>query len=512
MKYPDEEELIQRNNKKTAKIEFTKKMLEDMKMENYITVQPKDELALIEHYRQMPNVKFEPGIDEFWKSQETQINNHKVTTEIDEYMSNFHECEKIKERIEEQNRDEQSVYNYDKQEKDARRQIKLAKERLKLSKKKYHLKKVKTDPFKEIFGILVPGVNDDYENLKEARRGITADKHSLKEAKLRYEQLQEARQKFEYKKAKLNAEKRIALSNMTNISYKLLAKQTKALKIDEQSKIISERYHKQYNVIDQFNAIKVFKDPAANEYLKNKNKELYDKIIKLQNSNPKFIVKLNGRIEIEGITNDLATLNKQMDELKKDMPANETKESISNKIDSFSIKETDTIDSVKNEMSTQNPSSEEYKQLQLKLKHLELEDLHKNALNDFENAKQKVIGNPSVSQNQLQQLNAKQKRIKIIEEELKNDPFTREMAKLNKIQSIINQYNKLKEDKELLNDQPSITDIVDINKSLENTNNSIPSAAQSVADTYKLILRNYTNKREKIEQKEKNNNKPEMTR
>ena len=317
MLYPTMKEIEKEENKKEFKINFTEELLKSLDVENYMTIIPSNEINILNHYKSMSNVEIEPGIEDFWNNQEQKISENSIKDLKSEYRSRFYECEHARETLKEKEIEENKANNFSTRLKKADHDIEKAKVALRKAQLSASTKQANTDPFKEIFQLIVnDGQSEELNKVKEARASVIEHKKSLDDCKRNRRELLEAKEKFEYSKNKLTFKEKNALAKMAEISYKIQKRQENVAIINKQNMEISKRYHKQFEIIDKYNAITNFQNSSENKALKANNPVLYKKIIALQKAKPKFIIKLNGNIEIKINEKSVSTVYSQIEEEK----------------------------------------------------------------------------------------------------------------------------------------------------------------------------------------------------
>ena len=87
----------------------------------------------------------------------------------------------------------------------------------------------------------------------------------------------------------------------------------------------------------------------------------------------------------------------------------------------------------------------------MKKQHLELQEKVEEAKADIAELKDRIINNPSPSQKDLKELQTKQARFKILEEELRNDSYSKTVSGLEELETAIREMREL----EAANDLPN---------------------------------------------------------
>lgn len=494
------EELMDRANKKIADIEIQKAHIEDeATFKDILTIEPREALSLMEHYNTMPEVEVDSKIGEFWRYQQEELNKLDMKTPQDEYINAFKEYQDLQESIDEKNRDDMGVNSLINQEAKAKEQIRAAEERKRDAKRKLAETKDEVDPLTELKGFIL-GNSKEYRTVRDAARELRNAKKGVRDAKQALLAIKERQGKLQEYKDRLSVKEHLALRKMLNAKTKIADNRYKAAKIDEQSQTIQAHLTKQYEIVDKYKSIQKFKN--SNEYssvrtiLKSNNKPLFDELESIPQNLPQNVLKISieNPLQENSLPIDQSRITKvesEISKIKGKLPSNINMDNLDAEIGNYTIKPGETIQSIEEDMKEMDPSSKEYKQLELKKSHLEFQQKVEYIQEEITTLKEELknfSGSAEELQAKLSELKTKQEYVKILEAELGKDSYSQTLSELHQLQTLMNEKEKLEAPKYFSN-------LTNVAQNLENST-TINSRTGSIADIYKLIQESIKRQRE----------------
>ena len=492
------DEFLERFKQKAAAYEGTKDWIEkEASLKEYIKV-PQDELALVDFYGQMPEVEMSPDIKEFWQTQKDELNKIDMQGPQKDYLAAFQRVQDLIESMDERRRDDLSANNYDYRELKARESVEKAREGVRDAKKEIKYMENDVDPFKAMLGALT-GTNKDSKTVRDTYRRLRDAKRNLRDAKINLASVQESRAEFEEKKSKLSAQEAEQLEKMLIAEKKMAINKETAEKINANAQKVQKSLHEQYALIDKYKAIQTFKKSndyvASRAIIATKNPDLAKELEAFPETLPsKFLkVTLSGPLQLPSNENKITELDTKIQEIKDKLPNDINMENLSVELDDYTIKSTDTVESIEASMEGLEPERKKYKQLEMKKDHLiaqqqvqTLQQEIETLINDI-----KTTSDNTELQAKLQTLQAKQSKLKILEEDLQKDPYSQTVAKLQDLQRLVSE-------KEGLQTQDNIVTLESTSEKLENSNIALNRDGRSVTIiiAYKAILDSIARKRE----------------
>lgn len=493
------DELLRRAQLKKADLMRTKAWVQEQaSIDDYVSIIPSAELALVEHYSAMPEVEMDPGIKEFWLEKQDALGKIDLQGPQEEYMSAYKEWQELVEIMDDKKRAELGSGGIAAAERQAKQGIKDAKERLKEAKQRSRDVESDVSPFSVMLGALT-GANKDAKTYMEAKKGVGKAKKGLKDARKRLAEIRERKADLKEKQDKYSVKEHMALEKMNDALEKMANNQALAAEIDANSKEFAQKLHQQYQTIDKFKSIQTLKQSTLNDVdtrnsLKLSNPELFEALEGLPESLPAKSIKvtLDGPIQLPDNTSKIADIDSKIEDIKKHLPSGvnlDNLESIANEITKLKLKETDTKDSIEAEMSTLDPSSQEYKQLEMKRNHLVLQEKYNNTKKTIEQLKRDIVSaDPKNQQRLLKKLSDQQQILGMIKEQLDKDPYSKTLKGFEDLQSLMQQ-------KEALKSQDNLQNLDDISTQIEASN--LPAQSSTLSQAYELIIKAIEEQRQK---------------
>ena len=504
-------ELLKRAQQKKADYERTKVWVSEQgSIDDFVSIKPSKELALVEYYSSMSDVEIAPEVKEFWTTQQQGLANIDIKGPQTKYLNAYEQWQKLVEDMDDDKRSQYGVNNFHKEEADAKHNIKEAQRRVREANKRIRDTEDEVNPFAAIIGAAT-GMNHDFRKLVEARHAKKEAKRGVKEAKLRLQAVRERKALLQERLSKQKVKEYMLLDTMNDALGEMAINQEAAAKIDENSKKYAQSLHKQYETIDKFKSIQKLKqgnlnDPSKRTLLKDNNKELFDSLEALPDSLPKnsFKVSLEGPLTLPDNSNRLSEIDEKIAEIQTHLPAGIDLEDLPNEIAKYKLKETDTKDTIEAEKATLDPNSQEYKRLEMKQKHLELQEKVETCKKNIETLKQEMVNADTDNKRQaiLKKLSKEKQIFDILKTELDKDPYSQTINGLEEIQ-------KLQSERTSINSQSNmnIQNLDDISTQLESSNFSIDRRTP-LATTYSLIVQAIErSKQENLKKLEKNHQK-----
>lgn len=388
----DYAELKRRADLKKADFERTKQALaQDIKIDEYENV-PREGLAEIEHYSQMPDVEIDSEVSEFWKAQQDALEQPKQDLKAgkSEYESAYKDWQDLIERMDDRRRDELGVNNYHEREYQAKYSVTQAKRRLADAKEKVASIQYDVDPFKALVGAIT-GTNKDAKSMRDAYRSVEDARKGLRDAKRNLAQVRENRAALEEKKASLSVQEYSVLQRMSDAQVKIEEAKETAKQIVEGGKDgrprtadVQARLRQQFDLIEKYRAIQALKKnseryAALSSYLENstpENKVLLAQLNSIPNNVPTkaFRITLQGPLQLLGQSDKITEVDKKIASLRAKLPANLYMQDLTADLEANRLHDTDTIETLTQEMEEMKnngeETSEKYQQLQRKLDYL----------------------------------------------------------------------------------------------------------------------------------------------
>jgi len=476
----DYEQLLEREKMKRADLERTKAWLaEDSSLQEYTEV-PQMELALFEHYSDMNQVGMDPEIKEFWEAQKEALGSIDMKTPQNEYLEAYRSWQNELERMDDKTRDELGVdYDYDQKEKQAKLAIRQAKSRYREAWAKARSLENDVNPFQamieSITGTGKRPVINALKGLRDAKKGI-------KDAKRQLLSVQESRARFEQNKDKINVRQALLLDTMLTAQEKMEANKKTAQQIHANSLKIQKVLHKQYELIDKYNAIQKFKQSKIYQDAKNRKDgdpvnpildELVKKLDTVPESMPRksIIVTLRGPVQLLPLnTEKIEELNRKIEEAKGKVSYDVDIEHLDTELEQATLQPTDTLKDLNLALNNMSEDEKEYKQLELKRDHLKLQnDVNTatatvtNLINEVKTLQTEIVAlseksdlSPAdqvVLQNKQNTLQAKlltlksqKENLERLETSLQNDSYSQNIARLQELQSLVQERENIHEE------------------------------------------------------------------
>lgn len=450
-------------------------------LDDYIVFKPSEELALIEHYENIPGISIEPSIKEVWGKLQNDYNNSNLNIEKSKqsYMNNFGVLQDLEENLDEIIRSDSGVNNFDNQEKEARKELKEAQQKFKSA-------QYKVDPFKMLLGLAV-GITDDVHEIQDAHKGVERAKRNIQAIK-------ERRQDFITRQDKINVKIFMTRQKMQESLEEISKQQLAVASRDvEYASPIHTTLQQQYAIIDKYLAIQELKNsdeyasirailssqnPSLLKDLDNLPPSLPDGFLKISLTNPLTLSSLP--INFDRISEIDSTIGK----IKSDLPINIDLNNLFNEIDDCSLKENDTIQSIEASMSAiTDKSSNEYKKLEMKRNHLQLQENVKKAENEIKKLKEEISQNPPNLQDKLSELKNKQDYLNIILEELDKDSYSTTISSLTQFQTLQNEKEEIEKNGQFRN--------------LNNISNQLDSSANIAQSYFEAFKNRVENKKQR---------------
>lgn len=490
-KFLNYDELLKQAQKKKSERETANKFLDaEIKLDSIITIDPNKEIALAQYYSSIPGVELDDNITDFWNSQNSKINEFDMITPKNEYMSAFKELQEIQESIEDRKRDELGANNINVQKREARENLKEAETRLSKQQEEYSkMLKNEVNPFRALLGFIT-GDRKDAEKVEKAQEGIKSAKKSVQSAKKSLDMVKERKLALQQQRDKLSVKEYMARQKMSDALEKIYKNKDEAEKRNDQSEKIHDTLQKQYDIVDKLTAIQALKKsgtyPAIRTLLNSQNPGLLTELDNIPDSLPDNTLRISltnpltlSTIQID--TNKISEIEQKITETKNKLPNGINMNDLSNEIEKSELKDTDTIQDLENQMSTiTNHTSKEYKTLEMKRNHLVLQEKVETTQSEIQTLKDELVNNGD-SQDKLEKLKAKQDYLKILQEELQNDPYSKTISGLREVQSLQAEKKRLETPKNLAN-----TNIDSTTQQLDNSDIKIPNIG-NVSYVFNLI-------------------------
>jgi len=447
----------------------------------------KDNLTMLDHYAQMPEVTIEPDIKEFFETNKSSLDdlNTKIKEQKSEYMSAYRDWQDLVESMDEKRRSYLGLsYDFDHQEEQQRHQIKTSKEQMKSARQSLRDAKNEADPLKAIIGRIAGTDSKSIHKVRDARRQLRNAKISFNEAKRRLKEIQERRENRQDGMEKLQGKEYAALSKMSTALANMETHRQGADKIAANMKKVQSKLVEQYKVIDQYRAIQEFKNSpqyaATKETLKLTNRALHDKLESIPESLPPktFAITLTGPLQVLSNNDKIAEVSQKIEALKGKLPEaiklpeNLNSGKVQDQIDILKIRPGE--DSAKNfkeqldEMADptregHNPDykeSSEYKMLKMKIDYMTIshkvnvkqiavdnkqEEIN-NLMTEYNNATDSKTQQATLAklQQPKEDLKKLKEDLKLVQEELARCPYSRTLRELNELKNSLEEKEQLK--------------------------------------------------------------------
>ena len=495
--------LLKQAQKKKSERETANKFLDaEIKLDSIVTIDSNKEIALAQYYSSIPGVELDSNINIFWNEQDSRINGLDMQTPKNEYLSAFRELQDILEASDEKDRQYTGSSSLKVQEKEAKTNLKEAKKSFAEQYKKYQETISTSDPFKMLSELAFSSLallssSEEQDKIKNAKNSLESAKKGVKSAEKSLESIKERKKTLKESKDKLNVKEYMAREKMSDALQKIYDNKVKAKKINDQSEKIQTTLQKQYDIIDKLTAIQKLNKspnyPAIRTLLTSQNPGLLAELDNIPDSLPNntFKVSLTNPLTLSAIqpdTDKISEIEQKIIEAEGKLPHGIN----INDLSEFELKNTDTIQDLENQMSTiTNHTSKEYKTLEMKRNHLVLQEKIETITSEIETLRNEVVNN-GASQDKLKELKSKQEYLKILEEDFKNDPYSKTLSNLKELQS-------LKDEKKHLEAIPrKLANIDSINHQLETSTDTVPTTTDTISDIFKNIQEKIKNSKENL--------------
>ena len=446
------DELVRRAKQRQTDLERTKAWIqEEASIKEYAKI-PSEELATIAHYSNMPDVEIDSGVSEYFKTQQEELAKIDFASPQQEYLSAYQEWQRYLESLDDRRRDELGVNNIDQREEQAQRSVSQAQQRLKDARRRVKDMQDDVDPFKAMIGAIT-GANKDSRTVRDAYRGVKEAKRGLKDARRNLQAVRESRAALEEKKASLSAKEYMVLKRMSDAQYKMAFTRETARQIVEggkggaqKSEDVRKRLHDQYQLIDKYKAIQALKTGnqyvAISNHLKATDPALLQKLESIPTNLPAqtFKVTLDGPLQIPSQADKIADVDKKIADVQSKLPAGINMNDLTAEILALKLKDTDNVAGLEAQMSSLDPTSKEYKQLEMKKDHLTLQAqvdakkaeimTLKNELATLDPSDQKAF------RAKYQTLQNAKVNLELLQEKLSKDPYSRTLSGLEELQKL----------------------------------------------------------------------------
>lgn len=210
------DELLKRAQLKKADFMKTKAWVQEQgSIDDFVSVKPSNELALIDHYNSMPDVEVQPEVAEFWHAQQDALGKLDLQGPQTEYLSAYKEWQELVDIMDQKKRDELGVNNFDVQEEQAKRQIKEARKGVKEAKRRAKDVEYEVTPMSVFLGGIT-GSNKDAKTFMDAKTGVRKAKRNLKEAQRKLQEIRERKEIIQEHKDELGVKEHMALDKMND--------------------------------------------------------------------------------------------------------------------------------------------------------------------------------------------------------------------------------------------------------------------------------------------------------
>ena len=447
-KFKNYDQLLKQAQEKKDRHNSTKaSLVAETSLDSFVTIDPTEELAMLDYYDSFNEVEIDPDVRGFWQGQQKAMLELKEENQepIDEYMKAFDEWQDHVENMDDRKRSALGVNSYDQRIKEAKKGLAKATERANETSNNANLGKL-------FIGFITGGIIQDkaydYRTIRDALDGVKSAQKSLDSAK-------EAKSAFQESLDKLEVKEQMALRRMLDAKEKMARNRAvqmqKAKALDEISKEQKGKLAPQYQLIDQYLAIQKFKenvysDPrqaiSTRQIIKSRNPELADSLDNFQTlPNNTLRISLNSPLQELPVDKEkLNEITKSIEDTKRSLPYDIESNNLQAEIDALHIDPKADISSqlqkIEEDMQNCDPTSKEYQQLEMKKNHLEIQAKVNAQRKNVEDLKKSIMDSPNPSQSKLQKLQAMQTSLKLLEEELNNDPYSKTLAGLRRLQEL----------------------------------------------------------------------------
>lgn len=487
----DYEELLERAKEKRDTYERTKSWItEETSIKEYIQV-PQSELALAEYYGKIPEVELDPNIQEFWQTQKDELSKIDMQGPQNDYLKAFERWQELVEDLDDRKRDALGANNFDYKELKAKEGVQKAQEHVKDAKE--DIKQMQNDisPFQVMLSAFT-GMTKDKRTVRDTYRRLRDAKRSLRDAKINLRSVRESRAAFEQANSKLNVKEKMCLEEMLIAQEKIAINKQTAERINANALQVQKSLHEQYALVDKYISIQTFKKSndyvAVREAIRETNPDFLKEIDAFPETVPSNFLKvtLQGPLQLPSNESKITELSAKIEKMKSKLPFEIDMENLSTESKNLEIKPTDTIESIEEAMSKKTPESKEYKQLQMKWDHLVLVDQIETLKEEIKTLVNEIksTSDDKALQAKLQTLQAKQGKMKILEEAIQKDPYSQTMSTLQEM-------DKLTSEKEALSSQDNIATLESTAQELEDSNISFDKpdgSSITIVIAYKAIL------------------------
>lgn len=473
-------------------------------IDEYIKV-PKQELALLEHYSKIPGVEIDSSIGTFWKDQKDALQQINVKEAQNDYMYAFKNWQDNEEAYYERVRNNRGSGNIQDQKKKAREEIKNAKQRLIEATERRSNLEYEVDPIQFYLELFTLGrKSKSFQQRESADKAVADAKKAIKDRNNDLKRIEEVENQKNEALNKFTVKKDDALRKMRDAQQVMEVRKEEAKKIIENVKNQKDTLHKQYELIDKYLAIQSFKNkpeyPSIRAYLKRNNPDLFKKLEEVPEQLPAkcFKITLQGPLEITSNDDKITEVSDKITDLKGKLPEGFEGNDIQDEIDNLTLQDTDTVSDIDTRMNSLMPTCNEYKQLEIKKQHLQLQEKVEAKKSEIETLTEEIqnfSGDDKDLQAKLRSLKTKKDHLKVLEDTLRNDLYSKTLANLNELK-------KLNEDKNSLEEISGLQNLETTAEDIEQSNTAISAGSPiTVAGFYMPILQKVLNDKKQFIEK-----------